>query len=115
MSIEENKAIVRRCWEEVWNKKNLNALDEYLDENYVGHTRGQRGIEEAKAAQAKVFKEYPDIGRIETEDIFAEGDKVAWRWTLYAKGKAASTGITINRIVGGKIADDWFCFREIEG
>jgi predicted ester cyclase len=76
---------------------------------------GQHGIEEAKAAYARIcLIQNPDIERLQIEDMIAEGDKVATRWTTYEKGKATSTGITINRVVGGKITDDWFGSREIE-
>jgi hypothetical protein len=37
MSTEENKAIVRRMFEEVWNKGNVAAVDELIAPNYVGH------------------------------------------------------------------------------
>ena len=37
MSIEENKAIHRRVYEEIWNKGNLSAVDEIIDDNYIYH------------------------------------------------------------------------------
>ncbi len=37
MSTEENKALVRRAYEEAWNKRNLDALDELLPPDYDMH------------------------------------------------------------------------------
>ncbi len=37
MSTEQNKAIVGRNFEEVWNRQNLAVVDELFAEDYVGH------------------------------------------------------------------------------
>ena len=37
MSVEENKALLRRGWEEILNKGNINALDQFYAENFVDH------------------------------------------------------------------------------
>ena len=51
MSAEENKAIVRRVFEEVWNKGNLDIIDELVASDFVRHDpaspeeiRGREGI-----------------------------------------------------------------------
>ena len=40
---EENKALVRRFIEEVWNSGNLDVIDELIAENHVDHDPAQAG------------------------------------------------------------------------
>ena len=117
MSIEENKAITRRFVEEPWNKGNVAALDELCAPNYS--LNGLGGLEELKAAIATFRAGFPDC-HFTIEEMIAEGDKVAYRWTargthhgeyegIAPTGKAVTvTGITIIRFAEGKIVDDRF-------
>jgi predicted ester cyclase len=110
MSAEENKAVVRREQEELWNHTgNLDAAEELF------------AAEQAEAArqEAADFRQgFPDV--LSTiEDLIAEGDKVVARWTSHAThqgeymgitptGKEVEfTGISLYRIEGGKIAESW--------
>ncbi|MFB0502611.1 MAG: ester cyclase [Candidatus Bathyarchaeia archaeon] len=113
MSLEENKAIVRRMVE-ASNKKDLAVIDAVLDEfmalDFVDHHGEIRGRENVKKAYAMMLKDYPDLHRT-IEDIIAEGDKV---WFLEkATGtdssgkKMDATALTILRIVNGKAVEGW--------
>ena len=113
MSLEENKAIVRRMIE-ANNKKDLAVIDAVLDEfmalDFVDHTSQVRGRENVKKAYAMVLKDYPDLHRT-IEDIIAEGDKV---WFLEkvtgtdSSGKKMdATALNILRIVNGKFVEGW--------
>jgi len=113
MSLEKNKAIVRKFIEEV-NKRNLAVLDEFMALDLVDHDRKVRGREtdfnHAKQAVAKVLKDYPDL-HTTIEDIIAEGDKV---WFLEkdtgtdSSGKKMdATSLIILRIVNGKFVEGW--------
>jgi steroid delta-isomerase-like uncharacterized protein len=119
LSIEENKAIVRRCYEEL-NKKNL-GVAELFAANYVNHQAGGveiHGPEELKQFLTGLFTAFPDL-RFTVEDLIAEGDKVAARWTSQGTHKGqfmgiaptgkqgAMTGITMFQIVGGKVVEEW--------
>ena len=74
MSLEENKAIVRR-FIEAYNKRNLDLLDDLVAPDYVDHTHQLQGRDEIKQQYAMAYKAFPDW--YETiEDIIAEGDKV---------------------------------------
>jgi len=77
MSLEENKAIVRRMVE-ASNKKDLAVIDAVLDEfmalDFVDHSSQVRGRENVKKAYAMVLKDYPDLHRT-IEDIIAEGTR----------------------------------------
>ena len=120
MSIEENKALARRFYEEL-NKRNLGVLDELCAANYVDHHPGGveiHGPEELRQMMTGFFTAFPDL-RFTVEDLIAEGDKVVARWTsqwthrgdlqgIAPTGKeGATTGIAILRIVGGKLVEEW--------
>jgi steroid delta-isomerase-like uncharacterized protein len=116
---EQNKMLVRRVLEEVWNRGNFAVVDELIARDYVGHssieTRGAQGYKQFFVAQRKAF---PDI-QYTVEDQVAEGDRVVTRWKargthrgelmgIPPTGKqGAVTGITIFRIVGGNVVECW--------
>ena len=114
MSVETNKAFVQRYVEEPWNKGNLDVLDELCDPNF--DLRGG-GVEAFKAVITDFRKSFPDL-HFTVEEIIAEGDKVAYRWTargthqgaydgIAPTGKTITpTGITILRIVDGKVVEN---------
>src|SRR5215210_543024 len=110
VSLEENKALVRREQGELWNYTgDLDAAEELF------------APEQAEAArqEASDFRRgFPDV--VSTiEDLIAEGDKVAARWRARAThrgeyvgipptGKEVEfTGISVYRIEGGRIAESW--------
>jgi len=119
MSIEENKALARRWNEEIWSKGNLAAVDELLATNFVfnypapGLAPDREGYK-----QTVTMASFANIQSV-IEDMVAEGDKVAVRWTwrgthkgeymgIAPTGKQVTiTGISILRIVGGKIVEEW--------
>lgn len=121
MSVEENKAIGRRAFEEIWNQGNLAAIDELYDANQVSHGLGMDvppGTAGLKQFVSIYRTAYPDT-HFTIEDQVAEGDKVVTRWSatgthlgqlmdIAPTGKRVTvTGIAINRIVGGKIVETW--------
>jgi steroid delta-isomerase-like uncharacterized protein len=117
MSVEENKAFVYRYVEEPWNKGNVAALDELCAPNF--QLEGLGGVEAFKAVITAFRTGFPDI-HFTVEDIIAEGDKVAYRWTAHGThqgdyegiaptGKTVtSTGITIIRLADGQVVEDRF-------
>jgi steroid delta-isomerase-like uncharacterized protein len=126
MSAEENKAVVRREMEELFNHTgNLDAVEEIIGPDYVSYepTSGEvRGIEGAKQFAATYREAFPDL-QTTIEDMVAEGDKVVVRFTgrgthqgeTEAFGPATGkrmeiTGITIKRVSDGKIVEAWTNF-----
>ena len=117
---DQNKAIARRLFEDVWNKGNLALIDEFHSSNYVHHDVATpdlgKGPESAKKLVTLYRTAFPDIN-FTIDDIIAEGDKVALSWTNRAThkgelqgiaptGKEISvTGIVIFRFSGGKIEE----------
>jgi steroid delta-isomerase-like uncharacterized protein len=121
MSTEENKAIVRRHWEEVINKGNLAAVDETQAANYVYHGSGGqefKGPEGFKQFITMFRTAFPDLSAT-VEDVVAEGDKVTHRAIMRGTHKGefmgiAPTGkqvaisaIVISRFAGGKEVEAW--------
>ena len=113
MSLEENKAIVRRMVE-ASNKKDLAVIDAMLDEcmapDFVDHHSQVQGRENVKKAYAKSLENYTDMHRT-IEDIIAEEDKVWWLEKVTgtdASGKKMDVrALTIVRIVNSKAVEGW--------
>jgi predicted ester cyclase len=77
MSAEENKAIVRRFIEEVFNKGNLDAIDAFVSPDMVDHTSppGQQpGSASVKHASTLFRTAFPDW-YTEIEDMISEGER----------------------------------------
>jgi len=125
MSTEQNKAVVRRLVEEVWNKKNLAMADELFAVDFVNHAAPPGtppGPGATKQFITIIHAAFPDL-RFVTEDLIAEGDRVVVRATVRGThngvfptpigiiaptGKQVTmTGIIIFRIAGGKVAEEW--------
>lgn len=119
MSLEENKAIVRR-FIEAYNNRNLDYLDlidDLVAPDYVDHTKqvGREGLKQLFAMGLNAFPDWHET----IEDIIAEGDKVWVRlsYTGTHRGefmglsptgkKIASTAVDIYRIVNSKLAEYW--------
>ena len=82
MSLEENKAIIRRAMEAV-NKRDLVLLDELISPGYVDTTLRLKGLKGFKRSVTLLYEGFPDI-HVTIDDIIAEGDKVWDRVTLTA-------------------------------
>lgn len=121
MSTETNKATVRRMNEQVWAKQRVDLVEEFYTEDTVFHTASfpsLSGLEAMRKYAEYVLNAYPDL-QATLEDEIAEGDKVVVRWTkrcthqgelagIPPTGKqVTTTGITIYRLVNGKIAEQW--------
>src|SRR5215210_5834534 len=81
---EENKAVIRRLYEEVWNQHNPEAADEFVAPDVF--TRDmlpefQHGVDGYKHLVGWLHTTMPDL-RYDIEDIITEGDKVATFVTL---------------------------------
>jgi predicted SnoaL-like aldol condensation-catalyzing enzyme len=119
MSIEENKAVARRWNEEIATGKSLEAFDEVLDKNYTNYSGADgswsstiQGLEQAKKHYGELSREHP-TWRLSVDDMIGEGDKVAVRYTVLDGEKPMGNGIAFYRFSDGKIADHWYCFREL--
>jgi serine phosphatase RsbU (regulator of sigma subunit)/predicted ester cyclase len=121
VSAQENEALVRRYFEEVWAKGNVAAVDEFMAPNYVEHTvppNSRPGRDTLKQFVGMSHNAFPDV-KGTLHDILAQGDRVAYRWSasgthlgewagISPTGLHMTTrGITIHRIAGGKCVEGW--------
>lgn len=126
-SKEANKELVRLYLTEVLGGGNLHLLDQLLSSDFVDSTPGAskdvRGPEVIRASQTRARRIFPEVSYT-VEDLIAEGDKVAARYTVRATGRPSAdsevgpkvevTGITIFRIADGKIREAWIINDQIE-
>ena len=124
---EQNKAVARRFFEEVWNQGNLAALDEIMTPESVGHVSGSPDIvgPEANRQFITMYRTaFPDL-QFTIEDEIAEGERVVTRWRsqgthqgdlqgIAPTGRqAGSTGITISRVSGGRLVEAWTVWDQL--
>jgi len=121
MSTEANKTSALRFYDEVFNKKNRAAIDEFIDPNQVDHaappgTPG--GLAGAKQTISMYLTAFPDL-HFTVEDMIVEGDKIVARLTVRGTQQGAFMGIPptgkhvtvtaidISRMAGGKSVEHW--------
>lgn len=123
MSLEENKKIAKRFFDEVCNARKLNVADELFSADHTYSDPSIPGIPPGPAGQKLLISTYqtglPDA-HWQVDEMIAEGDKVVTRWTgsgthkgvlqgnppIPPTGKKVKvTGVWIHRISGGKIVE----------
>jgi steroid delta-isomerase-like uncharacterized protein len=128
MSVETNKATVRRWVEEAWNNGNFSSADTLYTPGYVLHNPNQDlpNVAALKEFISGFRAAMPDM-HMEIAEMLGEGDKIAWRFTVTgthngaplmgvpATGKAVNNcGLLITRFENGKWAED-FCHWDVLG
>lgn len=118
---KDNLEKSRVIFEEVWNQKSVERIDDLVATDYIHHdvlSPDQKGIEAYKQFVHLYRSAFPDI-HFKIEDEIADGDKVVIRWTvtgthngdlpgLSRTGRRISvTGITIARLSDGKFVESW--------
>ncbi len=118
----DNKAIVRRLYEEVWNKRRLEVVDELMSPSHALSdpvvSSSQIGPELYKRWVIELTTSFPDL-RFTIEDVITEKGKVVVSWIVSGTQKAefmdipatgrkiSGEGITIHHITNGKILDSY--------
>ena len=117
---EQNKALARRWFEDLFSRGDLDAAKEIISADFVDHLthEDERGLEELKYYVTIYRTAFPDI-RDTVEEIVAEGDKVVVRWTsrgtdqgefmgVAPTGRHVTfTGMRLFRIAENEIAESW--------
>ena len=121
MSIKQNKEIVRRYLLEVWGQWDFESEKETVADDLIDHNAapglpsGREGHHQFLAICKRAFPQFD----VTIDELFAEGDKVAYQWAavgthegefmgIPATGKEVTiTGSDIVRIEDGKIAETW--------
>jgi len=122
---EQNKAIARRAFEEILSKGRFDLASELYAKDFINHgIHRDVSLEEDQAALKGWHQAFPDVA-IVPEKLMAEDDLVSIYWIakgtntgkgngLPATGKKAElAGITIWRIVDGKIREEWSAFDQL--
>jgi steroid delta-isomerase-like uncharacterized protein len=122
VSVEENKALVRRFYEEVWDRGNTDFAYQVFAEDYVRHDFRPTDALPGPAGQKKIADDFraafPDL-RVTVDLIVGEGDLVVGRWTATGTHLGAWAGrepsgrrITFSaanffRFENAKVAEIW--------
>jgi steroid delta-isomerase-like uncharacterized protein len=124
---EENKALVQRFVEEAFNKGNLDVADEVYSSSFVSHESAGpvgRSPEDVKRFVGMYRSAFPD-GHTTVEGMISAGNLVAYRWTFRGTHQGelmgiaptdkqvTITGITFDRVSGGKIEEEWNNFDQL--
>ena len=122
---EQNKAIAKRAFEEILSRGRYELTEQLYSKDFVNHgIRSNASLEEDQAALKGWHAAFPDVV-VMPEKLIAEDDLVTIYWTargtntgtgngLPATGKKAElSGITIWRIVEGKIKEEWSAFDQL--
>lgn len=122
MPVEQDKALVRRFVEEIFNQGNISVVDELLAPDFVEHEELPAGIPNDREGVVQLTtmlrSAFPDFNAT-IDDIIGEGNKVVirmtWRGTQEGEflgipptGRAISIGvIDIIRMADGKVVEHW--------
>jgi predicted ester cyclase len=126
MNADENKLIVRRFYEELWNERKVEIAEEIIAADCVTHQLRAGTDDGGTPRPPAIIREhvaawlagFPDL-RFTVEQMVAEGDRVvshsrmrgthtgAWLGIASTNRAVSLPMIVIQRIAGGKIAEDW--------
>ncbi len=119
---EVSKAVVRRFWQEGWKQGNQAIFGEICAPAYINHDPVVPQVTDLEAYKKHVALHataFPTEAGVKTEDMIAQGDKVAVRWTWHVSHQAeymglpatgnhlAMTGITFHRLADKKMMESW--------
>ena len=123
-----NRALMRRFYEELWSRGNLEAIPELVAEDFVDHQApvGQPSGREELAGLVLMWRTgFPGMqGTV--EDLISEVDKVVGRFLLRGTqrgefmgvaptGRSATmSGIDTVRVANGKISEFWYAEQTLE-
>jgi steroid delta-isomerase-like uncharacterized protein len=123
MASQDAKELVRRYFEQIWNRGNLEIVDQLFTPDFVRHgpaleggeVRGPEGLKQL----VRLYRgSFPDLN-VPIDEQIGEGEVVVTRWTAQGShqgelmgiaptGRRATVpGIIIDRIAGGRIAEEW--------
>jgi steroid delta-isomerase-like uncharacterized protein len=126
-SLEKNKALILRGYEEEWNRGNLDVIPELFTKDVVCHmvhSPDIKGQDNWRVFITAFRNAFPDI-QFTIEDHFGEGDKVATRWVFTGTHTGELTGIpptgtkitvkgvNIYHFKDGKISEFWVTLDDL--
>lgn len=116
----DNKAIIERFAEELWQKRNVDIIDELFHEDAIIHSPFNilQGRPSMREIAERWLEAFPDL-EITCHDMICEGDKVVCRWTAHGTHmggffdttpthqEITYSGVTTFEIQEGKVAEYW--------
>lgn len=124
-----NKDIVLRKWyQELWDNWNISMADELFTADYRLHLPGSPAPidrESTKHVVTMFSKAFPDLQHT-VDEIVAEGQTVAARWTVGGTHRGdfqgipptnkpvQLSGVTVHHLAGGQIAETWLIFDTMD-
>jgi steroid delta-isomerase-like uncharacterized protein len=127
--VKENKAFVRRFYEDYYNNRRLEMIDEMFSPSYVHHTpevpEGKMSYEEYREHMLLLSRAFPHM-KVVIEDQVAENDKVTTRFTMYgtqegdlpsipSEGREIKVPVmTILKVREGKIQEGWELYDSLD-
>jgi steroid delta-isomerase-like uncharacterized protein len=121
MSSEANKTAINRLVDGFWNGGNAEVMNELFASSFVNHNPAagsapdKEGLIQTNIMVRSAFSD----SELKVDDMIADGDKIAWRWTFHGKntgsfagmpptGRTVTfSGIGIDRFVDGQIVERW--------
>ncbi len=111
MSTEDNKALLRRYIDSVFNGDNADAVTDLFADSYVGRANGAEIDRDAIPSAAEHWRSTGLETRTTIEDLIALGEKVVARLAIRASRNGGAeerfTRIVIFRVAGGKFVESW--------
>jgi steroid delta-isomerase-like uncharacterized protein len=118
--MRKHESLYREAIEQIWNRGNLDAADQFFAEDYVGHDplfprRGGASLRDVVRRYREAISELS----YEVHEVLVDGDRIAARWTVTGRhtgelfgvkgtGRPLEvSGMSINRIEDGRIAEGW--------
>jgi len=122
MTAEGNRELIRRWVDVVWNRGDVGASDELITGDFVNHNvasltpvQGRDGHDAWVTTSRAVL----DGWHVTLDDVVAEGDRAAARWTIRGTNRQTGRqstvpGMHFYRFEDGKIAEMWTCFDRFD-
>lgn len=123
--MSQTSAVVARRWfEEVWNRREIDKIDELSTPDSIGHLEsGDATLDDFRRFHVEFLAAFPDLS-IEIEEIVADGENVVVRWMVRGchRGRAfgmdasdcqvAKRGMTWMKVRDGRIVEAWDCWNQ---
>ena len=123
--MSDNRHLAKRWFEEVWNQRRAETIDEILHADARGHMEGfeTRGHADFKNVRAGLLEAFPDFS-IVVEDMVAEGNNVVVRWRARGSHRGEGLGIPASnrtadfrgmtwlRFENGKLVEGWDAWNQ---
>ena len=104
------KATVHAAFDEVWSRRNAEAIPKYYATDFVYHgpdNMERKGLEGVNENLKELISNLPDGAHFVIHEQIAEANHVLTRWTLESNDEAKSSGMTLIRLADGKLAEEW--------